>query len=751
MKTSKRGKAITSIALVTIMVASVMVAMVGSAAAAQGGTKYNVITEGAGSQKVLMGQDLEFVGFTGTPTVYRYDAGDQANTYEATVEGDRYFLYNINWPTSGAYYVNVKSVNPIVSEAPLSYEDPDMPLRLRVKDKDVTSLAVGTKLNVDVGGIDLFDLDRVDLEIIGPDGQVSEKNGVKFRNITVSTLKTYGNLDTTGLKVGHYTLQVIIDKPDFACGLSDQSVKKELNIIKSEVTITAATTEVPELETVSLTVTGVAGENITMEIETSSPNAYFPKGIDDNPRTETTRNFFSTIDDDGTMTYAVEFNDTGAYTIRASETDDLATYDNVDITVTDRDVIFDVPSTVVIGERFDVKGTANTGDMITVAVDDEVVQKLDQIVIEEDGEFSEEIDTSALDAPSKFKIPGSVRLKAYIDRAKEPTYPVNVPLIESDDGSVAILMTRGEIRAELSTDDVAESDDFTITGTSAGSQEVAMLIVAPKGYSGSNIETDQNQMYYTSTSVTQTEHTFYKKISVCDDVDNGKYLVMVLSPGSDGVWGKTGYPRLYNPNDIRDPDTALGEYTLDTRTQEEMLEVVEDMTFLSDDLLWIDMINVQSPFVILNPIAGVGIGEPLEVSGTTNREEGYTIVVTAKGPVELTPATVPTTNRTFNATLDTTDARIGTYIVKADDGDGNSADAVVDIGGAQGVEEIKEKIGEAIDEKIDEKLPPEPTPESTPESTPEPTPEPEATPGFEGVFAIAGLLAIAYLVLKRRK
>jgi len=760
MKTSKRGKVMIGIALTAIMVASVMVAMVGSAAAAQGGTKYNVITPG-GSQKVLMGQDLEFVGFETTPTVYRYDAGDQANTYEATVEGDRYFLYNINWPTSGAYYVNVKSENPIVSEAPLSYEDPDMPLRLRVKDKDVTSLAVGTDLNVDVGGIDLFDLDRVDLEIMGPDGQVSEKNGVAFRNITVSTLKTFKALDTTGLKVGHYTFQVIIDKPDFACGLSDQSVKKELNIIKSEVTITAATTEVPELETVSLTVTGVAGNNITMEIEAQSPNAYFPKGIDDNPRTETTRKFFSIIDDDGTMNYAVEFNDTGAYTVRASETNDTATYDNVDITVTDRDVIFDVPSTVVIGERFDVRGTANTGDLITIAVEDEVVQKLDQIVIEEDGEFSEEIDTSALDAPALFKIPGSVRLKAYIDRDRAKGYPETVPLSENDDGSVAILMTRGEILAELSTDDVAEGDDFTITGTAAGTQQVDILIVAPRGFSGSNIETDLNEMYFTSTSVTQAEHTFYKKISACDDVDNGRYLVMVLSPGSDGVWGKTGYERLYNPDDVRDPGTALGEYILVTKTQEEVLEIIEDMTYLSDDLLWIDMINVQSPFVILNPIAGVGIGEPLEISGTTNREEGYTIVVTVKGPVELTPATVPTINRTFNATIDTADARIGTYIVRGDDGDGNTDDGMVDIGGAQveekikeieeGVEEIKEKIGEAIDEKIDEKLSPEPTAEPTPKPTPEPTAEPEATPGFGGVFAIAGLLAIAYLVLKRRK
>ncbi len=41
-----------------------------------------------------------------------------------------------------------------------------------------------------------------------------------------------------------------------------------------------------------------------------------------------------------------------------------------------------------------------------------------------------------------------------------------------------------------------------------------------------------------------------------------------------------------------------------------------------------------------------------------------------------------------------------------------------------------------------------PTPTPTPEVTPTPTPVP---PGFEAVFAIAGLLAVAYLVLKRRK
>jgi PGF-CTERM protein len=45
---------------------------------------------------------------------------------------------------------------------------------------------------------------------------------------------------------------------------------------------------------------------------------------------------------------------------------------------------------------------------------------------------------------------------------------------------------------------------------------------------------------------------------------------------------------------------------------------------------------------------------------------------------------------------------------------------------------------------------PTPTPTPTPTATPTPTPTPKA-PGFEAIFAIAGLLAIAYVVLRRKK
>jgi LEA14-like dessication related protein len=90
-------------------------------------------------------------------------------------------------------------------------------------------------------------------------------------------------------------------------------------------------------------------------------------------------------------------------------------------------------------------------------------------------------------------------------------------------------------------------------------------------------------------------------------------------------------------------------------------------------------IKEETPFVRLNPSEDVGIGEPLVVTGISNREEEYTIIVTVKGPTELTPQTVKVENGTFEATFDTTDAEVGTYIVKADDGDGLTDETTVEI------------------------------------------------------------------------
>lgn len=85
--------------------------------------------------------------------------------------------------------------------------------------------------------------------------------------------------------------------------------------------------------------------------------------------------------------------------------------------------------------------------------------------------------------------------------------------------------------------------------------------------------------------------------------------------------------------------------------------------------------------VKLNSINDISIGENLIVTGTCNKEDGSVILVTCKGPVELSPQFVKVENGKFKAIFDTNDAQIGTYIVQADDGDGNIDKTTVNIFG----------------------------------------------------------------------
>jgi PGF-CTERM protein len=291
----------------------------------------------------------------------------------------------------------------------------------------------------------------------------------------------------------------------------------------------------------------------------------------------------------------------------------------------------------------------------------------------------------------------------------------------------------------LSTSRVAQDDDFTITGTAKGTKNVDILIVSPKGAGGTTIDGADKNIYKASASVSETDYSFRKKIGVGGDVDTGSYVIGVLSPGPDGEYGKTGWSSI---------DEALDDYTTTGRTQAEILEIIDDITYLSDDLLWVGAIKVEAPFVSLNPIASVGVGEPLVVTGTTNREEGFTIVVTCKGPVELTPITTTVENGTFSATFDTAGATVGPYTVKADDGDGHTDEATVNIGPEAPPTPTPTATEPTATPTLTATVPP-PTP--TPTAT-EPTATPtEPTPGFEAIFAIAGLLAVAYLVLRIKK
>ena len=677
-----KGKAIIGILMAAIMIVSVFAAMIGSAGAYSVGGQYNVIVKDTFPQKVLIGQDLDFSEGWGFDivTVSRVSGG----VVEWSITADANNQLKVSeeeaqWTKGGAFFVNF--LNPTTYDAQLSISEPIMPLELKVGTKEVSTIALGTRLTIDTGGMNLFSDDIVDLVIIGPNGQIKydDVNHQKFTDITVAQLiDNYGdnNFETAGWSLGDYTFQVKT-RSDVACGLEAASAIKELKLEIGRIAIEADMTSTVELETVKLIVTGVAGDEIHVAASPLSDDVVFKAGIDDTPMAAT--NWFAdTIDADGIRRYAVEFHDTGTYTIKVTVTggDREGDSDTVDITVLEKEVIFDLPPIVVIGDRITIKGISTSGTYASVYLDDTLYKKLVNIVIE-DGEFSQEVRTTDIG----MDVPGIVNLKAWIDcdKAEGEERPSRSP-----DGVTNVLMLAPWLTASLSTDSIDQEDDFIVSGTAPGSTEVTLLCVPPKGGGGKSLlDKGQKGLSPRKASVSTTDNTFSKKMTVQEDADSGVYYLIVLSSGMDGVWGMTGKCDLEAALDQKYHISSLTYGIICTKTQDQIVAIFEDLTQApgSDDLMQILTIKVGDiDSLTLNPIADVVVGNPLVVTGETSRKDGSIIWLTVKRQYqEIVPQAAIATDKSFSATFDTTGAQPGTYTVNANDGYGYTTATSVNI------------------------------------------------------------------------
>ena len=286
--------------------------------------KYNIIekNDAATVQSVLIGQSLDFFtnwGDENTVTIYRVE-GDWVEWTKTAEPGNILKIVGSAWLKDGAYYVNyVRDGLEWSADAQLSFSEPDMPLKLKVCTKGVSYIAVGTHLTVDTGGMNLFPEDQVDLVIKGPDGQIKYDNVnlQQFTDITVAELNDkYGdnNFETKEWTIGAYTFKVETNS-EHACGLEAESVVRPLLILKGKIAIEADTTSAVELDTVKLTVAGVANDEIKVEASPLSRHVIFKAGIEDTPLDAADHPswFNDVIDADGIRKYTVAFTDTGTY------------------------------------------------------------------------------------------------------------------------------------------------------------------------------------------------------------------------------------------------------------------------------------------------------------------------------------------------------------------------------------------------------------------------------------------------------
>jgi len=321
------------------------------------------------------------------------------------------------------------------------------------------------------------------------------------------------------------------------------------------------------------------------------------------------------------------------------------------------------------------------GDVLTIKGD--VPLNADSVLIKVDGTVVETL--SALEFNNKGYIwntqkliPGSHTIGVWV-------LPFSDPEKDYPDKSVSVILLRGGLRAELSAEFVALGEEFNITTDAAGRDLVDILTIAPKGGSGKGL--NPTSLYapgitYSYSSKVPTNQFTYDELKVSRDSDTGTYQIVVLNPGRDGVYGTSG------SGDLLKVLTNDYSISLAVKTSEQILAMLYDRTVYtagSDDLLWLSTIKVEAPFVRLDELSEVALGEKITVSGTTNRENGTEITVSVDGPTELIPqiATVrkddSTFYNTFSVDFDTVSAQTGEYTVFAGDNFGHDAVEMVNI------------------------------------------------------------------------
>jgi uncharacterized repeat protein (TIGR01451 family) len=722
MNMQVKGKAIIGIAIAAIMLATLM-AMVPAVSAKDVTSDYLTVRNGFDVNPtfvaieittddvdaIKIGQEIIFKDATGAVLIEGIpDTNTDGEAFSAsafvtetvtdvdgiagndkTVEG--IYFDTTSMSRTGTYILSSGGLN-----QQLSVSRPTIPIELKVGPDVVSTLTVGTKLRVDCSGAsDLGSNDCVDLVITDPRGRQIKTWTVGgktqyFDEISVDQLIKYGStdpakqIDTTDWILGSYTFYVVTEEEN-ARGLDLRSPTKTLTLLKGEVNVDVDKTEVGELQPVTVTVTGIYGHTVTVEATTGVEYVEFEEGLYDFADTFNRESSSSGVykfdvimEEEGQMLFSVRFHDTGTYTLKVTDFDTGDT-DTEDVKVSEKDVTFDMPSTVVIGEDLEVRGMANAGDYIDIAIEDYVVYV--GITIEADGSFEEDLPTPETPGTG---VPGSIVIEAFIRMAGEPALPLGEDVSDiEEDGSTSVLLTAGSLTAEISTINVAQEDSFTVYGTAEGYDFVDIVTIAPKGGSGSGINPasvpDVPGITHDSSAVSDLDYSYLKDIYVDEDADTGKYMVVVVTPGCNGVYDGINSQDLFGSEFV----AKYGPISdLASKTQGQILAIIEDATIDaegSDDLLVKLYIKVETPMVHLNPIADVTVGEPLVVTGQSNREEGYTIIVTAMGPTELTPQTAQIENGTFEATFDTTGAVPGEYTVMADDGDGHTDEATVEI------------------------------------------------------------------------
>jgi|GEM_PF-5962192 len=804
------SKKVLSILLAGVMLLSIFTAMV-PAVSAQYQNDHNLILAGQTDNRVIRGQILKFETANLSENIYKIDGSNvvlmgsapaaTTTAYDSMLldAGYTYFLDNDD---SGTY---------TGSETKFSVEALQLSFKLKVGTTEVTTVTRDTNITLDITtNMDTAN-DTVHLMVIDPDNnqKTVDGNGNSLADVSLATLEA-NDLNTTGWNLGLYTIHIKTNA-SVSQGLDDETSSKQLEIIAPELTVSVTKDDVTVGETTTLTVQGPASDAVN--VISSKANGEFVGGYyqqvnDADIETTQSAATNTSLGEDSTYKVVIKFSAKGTYKLTVNDvTDTTVAEKTVTIRVEEGQLSLDVPSSASVGQKVKIQGTTEIPDgtdVIIISVTDKY--GTNQITTDsvtsgsttiygkdvnvDDGSFEYELNTGDLSLRA-----GSYKITAYW------TADITVKDMTS------IVLKSESIDVSVLDSTISTRDKIRVVGTTTGEPDEVRVLIVAKGIAAlKNItvtddafeeELDSTDWEWFSPAGTTTAPTTYTP---------GTYEIYALHPMGGGTFDmdtdtSTNMQRLAAKGfDVF--STILGMTAIDDEVSSATsiglqypsltLDATADVN--TDDGLEISGATnrADGTFFILN-VDGPGIDEtatieaadgaisatfdttgwPIgsyhvtaeDIDNTVSDEASFNVVQGVPNimvDVSVSPSSVDIgETTTVTATAENKGTASGTVSVSltVDDEEVKAVDLEVAAGATESFTYTYTAVEEGtytidangatatliVKAPVATAPPTDDTPTATPDATEDPT-----EPGFEGIFAVTGLLAVAYLVLRRR-
>jgi len=609
--------------------------------------------------------------------------------------------------------------------------------------------------NVDTG-------DKVNIELTLPDGGV-----VTTYNNTALTFNANGGTQEKDLilpqdaRAGTYTALAkwTRDTDFFGKGYDSKTVTFE--VLTKSLAITANKDSVVRGNGFTVTITGESRKDYTLFVKSGDAKSPMITPGQTAVQSIATNGTYGTVKTNAGGTATVQFNtslntDDKTFTIRVEDPKSDKN-DEVKVKVEAGSVTITASGTgtYYIGEELTLSGTSTEGDKVfffltgpNLASDGVDLVNLAKVSTTVPGSFTT-ADVNADDTWSKKWNTAGLT----IDAGSYTVYAVSTNASKADlsdakYSTASISLRSGYITATTSGATVAKGDKLTISGTAQGNPDDVYIWIFGKNYYG----TPNSRALNAEKVSVESDGSFEHELKSADtkDLAAGQYFVVVQHPmgatsainfDSNGtIWGD-GITTV-DLSKLQAPAAATA--LIDALDSPNIPDTYVKLTFV-----------IGEPQLFIDPIGDKAAGSTFTISGTTNLAAGNTLNIdvtsAAFQPGQKTEASAFSGTggstviqkgdgmNTWSFEVDGSSFKVDQYIVTVESIDaGQTATTIFNVVEGQPTTQPTGTVTTT------------PTgTETTPTTTTTTQATPTTTPGFGALLALAGLGAVAFLVLRR--